>query len=263
MAILKSTDVEPPAATPGFADAFSDAADRYVVSRPAYPAMHFNRLAALAARQALAWDCGTGNGQAAIGLAEHFDRVEATDASAKQIANALLDPRVRYRVALAEVSGLEDRSVDLISVAQALHWFDLPRFYAEVRRVARPGGILAAYGYDWFHISPEIDALTEKFLLQPVAAYWSPNNRILWEGYRTIEFPFEELPAKADNIDVTWTLDQLFGFFLTWSAPRRKRQAEGDEFLELARVEFESAWGDPGRPRQIVMPMHLRVGRVS
>jgi ubiquinone/menaquinone biosynthesis C-methylase UbiE len=178
-------------------------------------------LATLAPATGEAWDCGTGNGQAAIGLAEFFTSVQATDASRQQIAGARAHPRVQYHTAPAEDSGLEDKSIDLVSVAQALHWFDRARFFREVQRVAKPEALIAVYGYNWFYITPSLDALTDLWLLNPIQSFWLPNNRLLWDGYRTIDFPFDEIAAPNLAIHLTWTLDQLFDYYLTWSAARR------------------------------------------
>jgi ubiquinone/menaquinone biosynthesis C-methylase UbiE len=247
---------------PGFIDAFSEAAERYATARPTYPKTLFQTLATLAPATRSAWDCGTGNGQAATGLAEFFESIEATDASAEQIAQAQFHPRVRYRAVPAEASGIADESMDLISAAQALHWFDRDRFFAEVQRIARPRALLAAYGYSWFYLTPILDALTDRWLLQPVQSHWSANNRLLWDGYRTIAFPFEEVISPCLAIHLTWTLDQLFDYYLTWSAPRRKIAAEGDSFVSEARRAFESDWGDPTQPRHVVMPLTVRLGRL-
>lgn len=247
---------------PKFIDAFSVTAERYATARPTYPKTLFETLAKLSPSTQSAWDCGTGNGQAAIGLAEFFESIDATDASAEQIARAQPHPRVRYHTVTAEASGLPDRSVDLVSVAQALHWFDRDRFFAEVHRIARPRALLAAYGYSWFYLTPTLDALTDRWLLQPVQSCWLANTRLLWDGYRTITFPFEEVAAPCIAIHLTWTLDQLFEYYLTWSAPRRKIDAEGDRFVSAARRAFESSWGDRTQPRHVVMPLSVRLGRL-
>ncbi len=243
-------------------DAFSDIARLYATSRPTYPPAFFEPLALLAPARGCAWDCGTGNGQAAVGLAEFFDCVAATDASAEQIGHALPHPRVHYRVALAEASGLPDRSVDLISVATALHWFDLQKFYAEVRRVARPGALLAVYSHDWFYLSPELDPLVDRCLLRPIESYWLPNLRLLWNHYRTIDFPFEEVTEPHLAMYLSWTLDQLLSYYRTWSATRSKIGAEGEQFLVDARNALAAAWGDPDQQRTVVMPMVARLGRL-
>ena len=247
---------------PSFIDAFSDTAERYAATRPTYPSSLFERMAELAPSRKSAWDCGTGNGQAAIGLADFFESIDATDASAEQIAHAQSHPRIRYNVVAAEASGLPAESMDLISVAQALHWFDLDRFFREVNRIARRRALFATYGYSWFYITPAIDALVERWLLEPVQSYWSPNNRLLWDGFRTIPFPFEELTAPCLAIHLTWTLDQLFEYYLTWSAPRRKIAAEGDGFVSAARRAFGSAWADGTQSRHVVMPLSVRLGRL-
>jgi SAM-dependent methyltransferase len=249
-------------ASQGFIDAFSDAARRYASARPTYPASLFECVAALAPARHDAWDCATGNGQAALGLAALFESVQATDASAQQIEHAASHPRVHYRVAAADTSGLSDRSVDLVSVAQALHWFDLPKFYAEVRRVARPGGLLAVYGYAWLYLSAQLDALINRWLLRPIEAFWLPNLQLLWHGYRTIEFPYEEITAPRLAIHLDWNLDQLLSYYLTWSATRGKIAAEGDRFIADAYHGLAAAWGDPQQSRPVVMPIAVRLGRL-
>jgi SAM-dependent methyltransferase len=245
-----------------FPDVFSEAAGRYAASRPRYPDGMFARFAALAPGRDRAWDCGTGSGQAAIGLARWFDRVEATDASAAQIESALAHERVAYSVRTAEDSGLPDASIDLISVAQALHWFDRPRFFAEARRVLKTGGVLAAYGYSWFYISPEIDASVDEFLLRPVAGHWLPGNRLLWDGYRSIDFPFDEISPPRLAIHGAWSLEQLFDYYLTWSATRAALKSAGIDFLSLARQRLAQAWGDPAMERPVIMPLSIRLGRM-
>ncbi|MGH3427405.1 MAG: methyltransferase domain-containing protein [Mycobacteriales bacterium] len=245
-----------------FIDVFSDTAERYASARPTYPPSLFKILAEAAPGTRCAWDCATGNGQAAVGLAEVFESAEATDASAKQIANARPHLRVRYRVAPAEASGLPDRSVDLISVAQALHWFELERFYAEVHRVARPGALLAIYGYNWFRLSPQLDLLVDQWLLQPIEAYWLPNLRLLWQGYRTIDFPFEDVTEPSLTLCMTWDLNQLLSFYRTWSATRSKIAAEGEQFLVEAHRGLATAWGEANQTRAVVMPLAARLGRV-
>ena len=248
--------------SPGFIDAFSDTARQYASARPSYPAAFFKFLADLAPATHCAWDCGTGNGQAAVGLAELFESVEATDASAQQIDNALPHPHVRYRVATAEASGLADGSVDLISVAQALHWFDLEKFYAEVRRIARPRALLAVYGYNWFYLSPQLDPLVDRWLLRPIEPYWLPNLRMLWHGYRTIDFPFQEVTEPRLALYLTWNLEQLLNYCRTWSATRSKVAVEGAQFLADARDALTSVWGNPHQRRTVVMPITARLGKL-
>jgi SAM-dependent methyltransferase len=245
-----------------FVNVFSAIASQYAASRPTYPAALFQSLSSLAPATTCAWDCGTGNGQAATALAEFFDAVYATDVSAEQVEHARAHARVRYSVAAAERSCLPDQSIDLVSVAEALHWFDLERFYAEVRRVGRPGAVIAVYGYSWFYVSPEFDQLTNRLLLQPLQQFWEPNNRLLWDGYRTIPFPFQELEVPILAIHLNWSLDEIIAYYLTWSASRRKMQVDGDDFVRLAHFEFKRLWGDPASRRHIVMPIDVRAGRL-
>jgi ubiquinone/menaquinone biosynthesis C-methylase UbiE len=247
---------------PPFFDAFSDVAEQYAASRPRYPKSVFQTLARLAPATKDAWDCGTGNGQAAVGLAAHFESVYATDASEEQIAQATTHPRIEYHVAPAENSGLADASVDIVSVAQALHWFDLRSFYEEVRRVVRPHGLIAAYGYCWFYLTPELDELTNRWLVEPLKGYWPPGSGRLWDGYLTIEFPFEALTTPPFAIHLRWNLDELFSYYLTWSAPRLKMAKEGEKFVTAARAVFDAAWGIPRERRHVVMPLAMRLGRL-
>lgn len=249
--------------SPLFVHDFSDAAEQYAASRPKYPESLFRSVAALAPATNGAWDCGTGNGQAAIGLAAHFERVYATDTSAEQIAQALPHPRIEYRVAPAGHSGLTDASVDMVSVAQALHWFDLRPFYEEVRRVVRPGGLIAVYGYTWFYLTPALDELTNRWLLEPIERYWSPKVRLLWDGYRTIDFPFEGLTAPALAVHLMWNLDELLSYYLTWSATRRKIAQEGNDFVTAAHRALDAAWGGATERRQVVMPLTIRLGKLG
>jgi len=247
---------------PSFIDAFSDLAKQYAAARPRYPDSLFQTLAALAPATTAAWDCATGNGQAALGLAAHFQSVYATDASEQQVAQAARHPRIEYRVAPAENSTLRGGSVDMVSVATALHWFDLGRFYEEVRRVVRPRGLIAVYGYNWFYLTPELDELSNRWLIEPIENYWSPKIRLLGAGYRTIDFPFEELTAPPLAVHQSWNLDELFSYYLTWSATHRKVVQEGDGFITAARAAFDAAWGTPTERRHVVMPLALRFGRL-
>lgn len=244
-----------------YIDRFSGFADAYRQGRPAYPPHLYEALAELAPGRELAWDCGTGSGQAAIGLARHFDHVHATDPSVRQIAEAMPHERVAYRVERAEDVSLPDASVDLAVAAQAMHWFDLDIFYAQVRRVLKPGGALAAFGYDWMYVSPEIDRTINERLLPPLAGHWTPQNRLLWDGYRSISFPGEEARLGAFAIYLEWSFEEVRAYIESWSALRDLAAAGGGDEIEAALAEVESLWGE-GR-RTVVMPLHLRVARLG
>jgi SAM-dependent methyltransferase len=244
-------------------DHFSGHADRYEAFRPDYPSALFEYLASLCAARELAWDCATGNGQAAVELAAYFRSVVATDASAKQIEQARPRPNIRYLVAPADGAPLETGSVDLVTVAQALHWFDLPSFYAEVRRALRLGGILAVWTYGVHTIGAEIDAIIRRLYAHIVGPYWPPERRLVEEGYATLEFPFEELRTPEFRMTHDWDLPQLLGYVESWSATQRYRAHTGGDPRDLIKDELEAAWGDPKRSRIITWPLTVRVGRID
>jgi ubiquinone/menaquinone biosynthesis C-methylase UbiE len=246
-----------------FHDHFSSVANRYADFRPRYPAVLFDYLATLVPRDSLVWDCAAGNGQATVDLAERFARVVATDASREQISSARAHPKIEYRVAPAEQSGLPDGSVGLLTVAQALHWFDFERFYAEVRRVLKPGGVLAVWAYGIAEVEGEAaNRLTQDYYANTVGPYWPPERRLVEEGYRTIPFPFAEIPTPAIRMETRWTLEQLAGYFSTWSATNRFIKATGRNPLEPLMQELAQVWGDPNVPRLIVWPLSWRLGRM-
>lgn len=246
---------------PTFPDHFSDVASRYADFRPHYPAELFDYLATLVPRHSCVWDCAAGNGQATRGLAERFARVIATDASAEQIASAPQLPNAEFRVALAEASGLPDASVSLVTVAQALHWFDLPRFYAEVDRVLRPGGVLAVWAYGINRVDgAEVDAIAQDYYANTLDAYWPPSRRLVESGYRTLTFPFAEISPPDFRMETRWTLSHLLGYYSTWSATNRYIKATGRNPLGALAEKLSPLWGE-GRSRLVVWPLSIRIGR--
>lgn len=245
----------------GFKDHFSAASDRYAAYRPDYPAALFAWLAGLYREHDTAWDCATGSGQAALGLTPHFGQVVATDASAEQVRHAAPHPRVDYRVAPAEASGLAVCSVDLVTVAQAAHWFDLPRFSAEAARVLKPGGVIALWGYGRVVLPGEMDAPFRRFYGATVGPYWPPERALIDDAYRSLDFPFAEVQAPAFHIEVEWTLQRLLDYLSTWSAVKRYRAAQGHDPLPALLAELEPRWGDAGTARKLRWPLFLRVGR--
>ena len=211
----------------GFKDHFSAHASGYAAHRPSYPRSLIDLLASLAPSRARALDAGCGTGQLSVLLADAFAEVVATDASARQIAEATPHPNVSYRIARAEASGLADASVDLITVAQAAHWFDLEPFYAEVRRIARPRAVLALISYGVFAGEPDIDPVLQRFYHADTAPFWPPERRHVETGYRSLSFPFTELAAPDLAIEVRWRLPDLIGYVDTWSAVRAMETAVG------------------------------------
>ena len=244
-----------------FKDHFSASADAYARHRPHYPHDLFAYLADIAPGHARAWDCGTGNGQAASVLAEFFHDVLASDASASQISQAAPHPRVHYRVATAQDSGLAPQCVDLVTVAQALHWFDLAAFYAEVRRVLVAGGVLAAWCYGLFRTNPAIDAIIDAYNREFLAAYWPAERRYIDEAYTAIDFPYRREATPIFQMTATWRLDDVLGYLQTWSAATRYAKATGQDPLDHIRPAIADAWGDASSVRQIVWPIHLLIGR--
>jgi len=245
-----------------FQDHFSAVAGRYADFRPHYPQQLFDYLTELAPGRSLVWDCAAGTGQATIDLARRFDRVIATDASAQQIAAAKPVARVEYRVATAEQSGLPDNCADLVTVAQALHWFDHTKFYAEVRRVLRPSGVLAVWAYGINTVEGNaINAMVQDFYSNVVGPYWPPERKLVEEGYRTLPFPFTEVQSPDIEMHARWTLEQLIGYFSTWSATNRFIKARGEDPLKPLAESLRRAWGSEETSRIVTWPLSLRVGR--
>ncbi|HKW47564.1 MAG TPA: class I SAM-dependent methyltransferase [Gemmatimonadaceae bacterium] len=246
-----------------FKDHFSKVARAYAAVRPQYPDELYAFLASRAPARDLAWDSATGNGQAAVGVARHVDHVIATDASAEQIAHAMADPRVEYRVARAEQSGLSDASIDLITVAQAAHWFDLDAFYAEVRRVARPNALIALWAYGYFMIDPEIDAIIDRFGEGKLRSYWPTESRVIRDHYRPLPFPFAEIGAPSFYTQHPFTLDHLEQYFRSWSGVQRYLDSQGEDPIPAVMDEVRGAWGDAHGARTASFELYLRVGHVS
>jgi SAM-dependent methyltransferase len=245
-----------------FKDHFSTQATEYAKYRPHYPPALFAYLASIAPARKIAWDCGTGNGQAALGLAPHFELVIATDPSEKQIRNATPHEKIKYVVAPAEQTDIAPQSVDLIIVAQALHWFDHEKFYAEVRRVAQPRGIIAVSMYNLLYSEPAITAIVNEFYFDIVGPYWPPERKHIESEYRTIPFPFAEIKPPPFSLEKQWNLDELLGYLNTWSATQRFIAQHGTNPVEKIAERLASAWGDPENKKRIEWPLHLRVGKV-
>jgi ubiquinone/menaquinone biosynthesis C-methylase UbiE len=245
-----------------FSDHFSSFASRYADFRPHYPNALFDYLASLAPPDSTVWDCAAGNGQASVDLAARFEKVIATDASRQQIESAQKQANVEYRVAPAEASGLSDQSVALITVAQALHWFQLDRFYAEARRVLRPQGVLAVWAYGINELEDDtLNQAVQNYYANVVGPFWPPERKIVEEGYRNIPFPFKEMEPPPIRMEARWTLEQLLGYFSTWSATNRFIKANGTNPLEPLSEELKRHWDDPKEPRLVTWPLSIRVGR--
>jgi SAM-dependent methyltransferase len=242
---------------------FAEDSDRYAAARPLYPEALFDWIAATCRSHDKAWDCATGNGQAAISLARIFRRVEATDVSAKQVAHGFAAPNIRYSAQPAERTDFADQSFDLIAVAQALHWFDFDRFWPEVRRVARPGALFCAWGYAWFRGSEAVRAALFEPVSRLVEPYWASNNRILWDGYADadVRCPFDRLEPPDLRITVSWSIEQIVAYVRTWSAFKNAAAAGADaeleKFIADARYELRDA------RHELWVPLTIRAGFVD
>lgn len=239
-------------------DHFSGHAVDYAKFRPSYPDALFDWIAARTAGHDLAWDCGCGNGQATEPLAAHYAHVVGTDLSPQQIAQAKPHARIDYRTAPAEQSGLADASVDLVTVAQALHWFDFDRFYAEVRRVLKPGGAIVAWTYQLLRSDSAVDALLLDFYGRVLGPYWPPERKWVDAGYRGMPFPFNRLEPPALEIRLQWTLPDLLAYLGTWSATQRFIKATGADPVPALGERLTPAWG--GGKREIVWPIAILAG---
>ena len=245
-------------------DLFSKQASAYAKYRPSYPEALIDYVVSFAGGRATAWDCATGNGQAAVLLSPHFDTVEATDSSEKQLQQAIQGPNIHYSAGHAEQTAFADNSFDLITVAQAYHWFRFDAFEREVRRVAKPGAVIAVWGY---HLprcgDAAIDRLVDDFYVNTVGKYWDAERKYVDEYYRTVPFPYEALPAKAFSIRVDWNRDDLPGYLNSWSSVQHFIKANGYNPVEAVAGRLAVAWPDDVAMRPFEFPVFMRLGRIK
>lgn len=246
-------------------DTFSVNSDVYAAARPSYPAALYDWILSHCAGRETAWDCATGTGQAALALSPHFDTVHASDISSPQITHAEARPNIVYQLQHAEKTDFPDGIFDLVTVAQALHWFDYSRFWDEVVRVSKPQAFFCAWGYSWFECDPAVQELLAKPILGLIEDYWAPNNGILWRGLQDSEIrsPFDRVEAPPLSIDVSWTLPQLVAYLKTWSA--YKRAAEDPFVAEKLDATIARALmiRPPDEPLDISMPLVVAAGYVT
>jgi len=208
-----------------------------------------------------AWDCGTGNGQAAVGIAPYFDHVVATDPSGDQLRNAFRHENVEYVQARGEESALVSGSVDLVTVAQAVHWFDVESFFDEVMRVLKRDGVCAVWCYTHTQISPAVDAIVYDFYYNVVGPYWHRERALVDDRYHSLVFPLEEIEPPPFKIQLDWSFDDLVGYLGTWSPVRRYIEANGMDPIEEIRAPLAKAWGDRAEIKHVVLPISMRIGR--
>ena len=243
-------------------DYFSRQAKEYAAFRPTYPEGLYQFIFQHVEKRSCAWDCATGNGQVALYLADHFEKVYATDVSAAQLDNAFRARNIFYSVAPAEQAPFNNHQFDLITVAQALHWFSLPNFYDEVRRTARSGGLIAAWGYALPRIHPNIDALFMAFYKEKVGPHWDEARKLVDNHYREISFPFDEIACPVFHISVRWTSGQFAGYLNSWSAVQKYIARHAINPVDSFMESLGSIW-DPAEVKVATFPLFLKLGRVG
>lgn len=243
-------------------DNFSTISDKYAKFRPNYPQAIFDFLYPLLKEKQKAWDCGTGNGQIAQELAKDFRQVEATDISQSQLGHAHAADNIRYSLQAAESTNFEDDSFDLITVAQAVHWFDVDKFNEEVKRVSKSNGVIAIMGYELNTITPEIDQVIRRFYSDVIGKYWDSERKYLELKYQTIPFPFRELETPEIYNIKLWSFDNLIGYLKTWSAVRHFINANGYDPVNEISNDLKNVWGS-AEVRKVSFPILFRVGRVK
>jgi ubiquinone/menaquinone biosynthesis C-methylase UbiE len=242
-------------------DRFSAQAAAYARYRIAYPPELYAWLLPLVPHRYRAWDCATGNGQVATVLAQYFEQVEATDLSASQLRQAVPQPNVRYQVASAEQTPFPHQHFDLITVAQAVHWFDPGAYHQEVRRVARPGALLAEWGYGLVKIDPEIDGLVQEFYAHTMRPYWDENRWHIDDEYARIPFPFAAVQRQHFSVRRQWSASWFLDYLRTWSSVANFQQQHGTDPVELVAAPLTRLWG--AEAREVRFPVFVRVGRVE
>jgi len=236
---------------------FSLLDNQYPAFRPQNPPALFSYLAQQSPGKERVWDAACGNGQAALGLAPHFDHILTSDANPEQIEQAFPAENISYSIQAAEDTNFPNQHFDLVVVAQALHWFDLPTFWQELRRVLKPGGIFATFGYSWFRINPEIDQLFKTMILPALEPYWHEKNRLIWDHYANIDFPFKTHDAPDFEMAMQWNLDQFTGYLRSWSAVQAySRKNEEDQFQQFQEA-LQEFWSEQDQTKKVTMDFFL------
>lgn len=244
-----------------FKDHFSARSHDYAEFRPVYPTEMFRFLASRCAQAKFCWDAATGNGQAAQSLVEHFTHVYASDASPNQVNLATPHLRIRYAVEPAEKTALGDGSCDLVTVAQAIHWLKHDEFYAEARRVLKPGGLIAVWGYGLHSVNEAVDHVVKKYYSEIVGPFWPPERKIIEEKYETLSFPFQKIDTPQYEISAAYSLGEMRGYLASWSATQRYMQHHGKNPLETITSDLKQAWGDAEK-RTLRWPIYMKVGHI-
>ena len=242
-------------------DNFSSQSAQYAKYRPGYPAAFFNYLDSLLLVRDAAWDCGTGNGQIASELAKTFKDVFATDISQSQLDNAIQAPNIHYAIQPAEKTDFENDKFDLVTVGQAIHWFDFEKFFAEVNRTAKNNSLLCVIGYGGIIVNDEIDALKKEFYKNVVGPYWDVERKFVDDDYKTIPFPFEEIETPAFENKLKWNLEEYLGYIYTWSAVKKFIRENGHDPVEKLQLKLKAHWKN-NEEKEIRFPFFVRLGRI-
>jgi SAM-dependent methyltransferase len=245
-----------------FQDHFSEQAKQYAKHRPRYPKEIYDYLTSLASSKQLAWDAGTGSGQVAVALTGYFQQVIATDASTDQIENAFQHEQIDYRIEPAEKTSIKSKSIDLVTVGTAVHWFELEAFYKEVQRVCKPNAVVAVWVYNLPTIEANVDKILDRFTNVILKPCWPERLHYLFEQYRTLPFPFEEITPPKFTMETKWNLDDLIGFLSSWSAIPIYLRAEGVHPLDKILNELKESWGDLSQQKLVKWPLYFRIGKI-
>lgn len=235
----------------------------YSRARPTYPAELYYWLSHQVKSSGVVWDAACGTGQASIDLAAYFDKVEASDISESQIAEATPHRKVHYQVFPSEKTNYPDHYFDAVCIGHALHWFDLDLFWQELKRVLKPGGLLVCWGYNWLTVGEQEDLVISEHVLSHLSSYWPVQSRLLWNQYRDIQFPFEPIDVPKFDLYCNWSVSQTMDFIRSWTAAQLRIQDEGDDFLVQANTVLRSVWSDPLHKKQIHLPFFVRAGRMK
>lgn len=241
-------------------DNFSAQATDYALFRPLYPHEMLDHVVNQAPARSVVWDVGTGNGQVAVWLSENFEKVYATDISENQLAQAPHRGNIQYHKLAAEEATFPANTLDLVTVGQALHWFDLNQFYPIVKHCLKPDGIIAVFGYAFLSISPEVDAVIMHLYQNLLASYWDDERKHVEREYESLSFPFQELPKKKFHVTTTWTLAHLLGYLNTWSAVQHYRRKMKVNPVDNLTNDLEIAWGSK-KKKKVYFPTFLRLGK--
>lgn len=242
-----------------FKDYFSENSEGYSRFRPKYPTELFSYLSSVSKQHLRAWDCATGTGQSAVSLADYFSTVIATDTSKTQILNAEKKQNITYKIATAENSKIEENSIDLITVAQALHWFNIEAFSKEANRVLKDGGIISVWGYNLLSVQDDIDETIDYLYNSVLGEYWPRERKIVENEYKCVQFPFQEIEAPMFNMSDEWDLSQLIGYLCTWSATKNYKKTLGVDPVEEIYYKVSKMWGSAEKVLSVKWPLSIRL----